>query len=64
MKSQLSQIKEFWDKETKPFDGILVSVHYNKIAKNEKSNIRNFKGTDSNDAIVGAKFNKDKVTIS
>lgn len=24
LKSQLSQIKEFWDKETKPFDGILV----------------------------------------
>ena len=31
LKSQLIQIKEFWDKETKPFEGILVSVYYNKI---------------------------------
>ena len=26
LKAQLIQIKEFWDKETKPFEGILVSV--------------------------------------
>lgn len=31
LRSQLIQIKEFWDKETKPFEGILVSVYYNKI---------------------------------
>ena len=28
LKSQLSKIKEFWDKETKPFEGILVSVYW------------------------------------
>ncbi|KIS15428.1 S8 family peptidase [Streptococcus equi] len=60
LKSQLSQIKEFWDKETKPFDGILVSVHYNKIVAKSNRISGIFKGTDSNDAIVGAKFNKDK----
>ena len=31
LRSKLEQVKAFWDKESKPFDGILVSVHYNKI---------------------------------
>lgn len=57
---QLKQIKEFWDKETKPFEGILVSVYYNKIVAKSNRIAGLFKGTDSNDSIVGAKFNKDK----
>ena len=32
LRSQLIQIKEFWDKETKPFEGVLVSVYYNKLS--------------------------------
>lgn len=31
LKSQLSKIKEFWKKEPKFFNGILISVYYNKI---------------------------------
>ena len=60
LKSQLKQIKEFWNKETKPFEGILVSVYYNKIVAKSNRIAGIFKGADSNDSIVGAKFNKDK----
>ena len=60
LRSQLIQIKEFWDKETRPFEGILVSVYYNKIVAKSNRIAGLFKGTASNDAIVGAKFNLDK----
>ena len=60
LKSQLIQIKEFWDKETKPFEGILISVYYNKIVAKSNRIAGLFKGMASNDAIVGAKFNLDK----
>lgn len=60
LKSQLIQIKDFWDKETKPFEGILINVYYNKIAAKSNRITGLFKGKYSNDAIVGAKFNKDK----
>ena len=60
LKSQLIQIKEFWDKEAKPFEGILISVYYNKIVAKSNRIAGLFKGTASNDAIVGAKFNLDK----
>ena len=29
--SKLNQIHEFWLKESRPFQGILISVYYNKI---------------------------------
>lgn len=60
LKFQLNQIKKFWDNETKPFKGILVSVYYNKIVAKSNRIAGLFKGMDSNDAIVGAKFNVDK----
>lgn len=60
LKSQLSQIKEFWDKEPKPFEGVLVSVYYNKIVAKSNRIGGLLKGKDSNEAIVGAKFNEDK----
>ena len=60
LKSQLIKIKEFWDKETKPFEGILISVYYNKIVSKSNRISALFKGRASNDAIVGAKFNLDK----
>ena len=60
LRSQLIQIKEFWDKETKPFEGVLVSVYYNKIVAKSNRIAGLFKGADSNEAIVGAKFNRDK----
>lgn len=60
LKNKLIKIFNFWEKEKKPFEGILISVHYNKIVA--KSNRINglFKGKNSNSAIVGAKFNKEK----
>ena len=60
LKSQLVQIETFWNKESKPFDGILVSVHYNKIVAKSNRIAGIFKGINSNEAIVGAKFNENK----
>lgn len=60
LQSKINQIKEFWKAEKKPFEGILISVHYNKIVAKSNRISGLFKGTDSNAAIVGAKFNKEK----
>ena len=57
---RISQIKEFWKQEKRPFEGILISVHYNKIVAKSNRISGLFKGKDSNYAIVGAKFNKEK----
>ena len=57
---QLSSIQEFWQREHKLFTGLLVSVHYNKIAAKSNRISGLFKGIHSNDAVVGAKFNDDK----
>lgn len=60
LQSKINQIKEFWKAEKKPFEGILISVHYNKIVAKSNRISGLFKGTDSNGAIVGAKFNEEK----
>lgn len=57
---RISQIKEFWKQEKRPFEGILISVHYNKIVAKSNRIAGLFRGKDSNYAIVGAKFNKEK----
>lgn len=57
---RIGQIKEFWKQERRPFEGILISVHYNKIVAKSNRIAGLFKGKDSNYAIVGAKFNKEK----
>ena len=57
---RISQIKEFWKQEKRPFEGILISVHYNKIVAKSNRIAGLFKGKDSNYAIVGAKFSKEK----
>ncbi|MDD3362091.1 MAG: S8 family peptidase [Hespellia sp.] len=57
---QLNQIKTFWNTEKKPFEGILMSVYYNKIVAKSNRISGLLKGTDSNMAIVGAKFNEEK----
>ena len=57
---RISQIKEFWKQEKRPFEGIWISVHYNKIVAKSNRIAGLFKGKDSNYAIVGAKFNKEK----
>ncbi len=58
--SKLFQIKDFWTHENRPFNGILISVHYNKIVAKSNRIAGLFKGDQSNYAIVGAKFNSEK----
>lgn len=60
LESKLQQIRKFWEQEEKPFHGVLVSVHYNKIVAKSNRIAGLFKGADSNFAIVGAKFNQEK----
>lgn len=60
LKSQLIQIKNFWDNTKRPFEGILISVCYNKIVAKSNRILGLFKGKKSNNAIVGAKFNDKK----
>mgnify|MGYP003444909543 CR=1 FL=1 len=58
--AKIEQIKKFWEEEQKPFQGVLISVHYNKIVAKSNRIGGLFKGVDSNLAIVGAKFNDAK----
>lgn len=58
--SKLFQIKDFWAHENRPFNGILISVYYNKIVAKSNRIAGLFKGDQSNYAIVGAKFNAEK----
>lgn len=58
--SKLFQIKDFWAHENRPFNGILISVHYNKIVAKSNRIAGLFKEDQSNYAIVGAKFNAEK----
>ena len=60
LRSKLQSLREFWMNEDKPFSGILISVHYNKIVAKTNRISGLFKGDQSNYAIVGAKFNTEK----
>ena len=60
IKESLIHVKQFWDNEMNLFDGVLVSVHYNKIVAKSNRISGLFKGDKSNNAIVGAKFNKQR----
>lgn len=60
LQAELIQIKEFWGNEQRPFDGVLLSVYYNKIAAKTNRISGLLKGETSNNAIVGAKFNAEK----
>lgn len=58
--SKLNQINMFWLSEKKPFQGILISVYYNKIVAKSNRIAGLFKGVETNYSIVGAKFNPEK----
>lgn len=58
--AKIDQIKKFWQQEKRSFDGVLISVHYNKIVAKSNRIAGLLKGKDSNYAIVGAKFNEEK----
>lgn len=60
IQEQIEQIKKFWQNEKKIFDGVLISVYYNKIVAKSNRISSLLKGEDSNAAIVGAKFNAEK----
>jgi len=60
LQTKLRSIKDFWRLESQPFEGVLVSVHYNKIAAKSNRISGLFKGNKSNDAVVGAKYNEEK----
>lgn len=60
LKNRLINVRDFWEAENKPFEGVLVSVHYNKIVAKSNRISGLFKGENSNYAIVGAKFNTEK----
>ena len=60
LKNKIDQIKKFWLKESRPFSGVLISVHYCKIVAKSNRIAGLLKGVNSNAAIVGAKFNDDK----
>lgn len=57
---KLHQIKSFWEHEKRPFQGVLISVYYNKIVAKSNRIAGLLKGKNSNFAIVGAKFNAEK----
>ena len=59
LQEQLHQIRSFWKEESRPFKGLLISVHYNKIAAKSNRICGIFKGNKSNLSIVGAKFNDE-----
>ncbi len=60
LKNKIIQIKKFWEQEQRPFEGVLISVIYNKIVAKSNRISGLLKGKNSNYAIVGAKFNSDK----
>lgn len=61
LKKQILAVKQFWiGEEIKLFNGALISVYYNKIAAKSNRIAALLKGANSNDAIVGAKFNNKK----
>ena len=60
LQHRIKKIKEFWSLENKPFEGILISVHYNKIVAKSNRISGLFKGMESNSSIVGAKLNEEK----
>ncbi len=60
LREQVSRIRKFWQQEKRTFDGILISVYYNKIVAKSNRIAGLFKGKDSNYAVVGAKFNGEK----
>jgi len=60
LQAKIMNIKAFWQLENQPFAGILISVHYNKIAAKSNRIAGLFKGKKSNLAVVGVKYNETK----
>lgn len=60
LRAKLLLLRDFWMNEDRPFSGVLISVHYNKIVAKSNRVSGLLKGEQSNYVIVGAKFNHEK----
>ncbi|MDT2748974.1 S8 family peptidase [Streptococcus parauberis] len=60
LQNKMEQIRNFWLQENRPFNGVLISVHYNKIVAKSNRIGCLLKGRESDLAVVGAKFNDTK----
>ena len=60
LQNKMEQIRSFWLQESRPFNGVLISVHYNKIVAKSNRIGGLLKGKKSDAAVVGAKFNDTK----
>ncbi|EKT8876235.1 S8 family peptidase [Listeria monocytogenes] len=60
LQTKMEQIRNFWLQENRPFNGVLVSVHYNKVVAKSNRIGGLLKGKKSDTAVVGAKFNDTK----
>lgn len=60
LKNKLQKLIDYWNSVNKPFDGVLVSVYYNKLVAKSNRISCLFKGKNSNYSVVGAKFNDSK----
>lgn len=60
LQNKMEQIRNFWLQENRPFNGVLISVHYNKIVAKSNRIGGLLKGRESDLAVVGAKFNDTK----
>ncbi|MDQ0203624.1 S8 family peptidase [Pectinatus haikarae] len=60
LQNKIEQIRNFWLQESRPFTGVLISVHYNKIVAKSNRIKGLLKGKKSDLAVVGAKFNDTK----
>ena len=53
----LKKVNSFWHENPHTFNGVLLSVYYNKIVAKSNRIAGLLKGKESNYSIVGAKFN-------
>ena len=56
----LKKVNSFWHENPHTFNGVLLSVYYNKIVAKSNRIAGLLKGKESNYSIVGAKFNSEK----
>lgn len=59
LQSDIVAAIEFWNLESKPFNGVFITAHYNKIAAKSNRISGMLKKSNSSEHIVGARFNDD-----
>ena len=56
LQNKMEQIRSFWLQESRPFNGVLISVHYNKIVAKSNRIGGLLKGKKSDAAVVGVQL--------